>query len=105
MSRRVHPWPVNRLGHCSTPLASTPLVIRIILPPLPQVLETPKRLVGEAHDEHPYPAEDHGVRMSMNPGQQFQLLEFLPNLICKRLIAPRRSLALRDEVESELRED
>src|SRR5216683_2617021 len=56
MSRRVHPWPVNRLGHCSAPLASTPLVIRIILPPLLQVLETRKRLVGEAHDEHPYPS-------------------------------------------------
>jgi len=30
----------------------------MILPALPQVIETWERLVGEARDEHPCPAED-----------------------------------------------
>src|SRR6266851_4130556 len=35
--RRMRRRPVNGLGHWSTPFSSTPLVVRIILPALPQV--------------------------------------------------------------------
>ena len=38
--RRLQTRPVHRLRHCSTPFSSASLVIRMILPPLPRILET-----------------------------------------------------------------
>ena len=67
--RRLQTRPVDRLRHCSTPFSSASLVIRMILPALPQVLKTRER-VGAAQTTTL-------VRKRLIGNNQPQLREFL----------------------------
>jgi len=49
--RRLQTRPVHRLRHFYTPFSSASLVIRMILPALPEVLKT-REQVGAVHDDN-----------------------------------------------------